>query len=178
MVLLVIDTQKQIMNASLYRFDDFRDHMKRLIKTARESGVEIIYVRHDDGEGTDLTKGMAGYEIYDDFAPVEGEAVFEKCVNSPFKESGLLEYLISRHEETVVITGLQSDYCIDASVKCAFEHGFEVIVPIEANTTVSNPFMSGEESWQYYNEFIWPKRYANCCHVDEAIEIMRGIPRQ
>lgn len=51
MVLLVIDTQKQITNTALYNFDRFVSNVKKLIKAARENHIEVIYVRHDDGPG-------------------------------------------------------------------------------------------------------------------------------
>ena len=66
MVLLVVDTQKLITNKKLYKFEEFKSNIKKLIVTARENGIEVIYVRHDDGVGNELTKGNPGYEIYEE----------------------------------------------------------------------------------------------------------------
>ena len=173
MVLLIIDTQKAITNSRLYNFEIFESNLKRLISTARKNGTEVIYIRHDDGEGTSLTRGLDGFEIYEGFKPEDGEMIFDKTINSAFKGSGLLEYLNGR-DDTLIITGLQTDYCIDANVKCAFEHGFHVIVPQNTNTTVDNEFMSGKNSYRYYNEFIWKNRYAKCLSLDETIKIITG----
>lgn len=172
MVLLVVDTQKAITNANLYNFDVFENSVKKLIAAARENGVEVIYIRHDDGAGTELTKGADGFEIYEGFAPEQGELIFDKTVNSAFKETGLLEYLQGKNEQTVIVAGLQTDYCIDATVKCGFEHGFKMIVTEYANSTFDNAFMSAEASYKYYNEFMWKGRYAECISVDETIERM------
>ena len=49
MVLLVVDTQKAITNNKLYQFEVFESRVKELIKKSRDNGVEIIFVRHDDG---------------------------------------------------------------------------------------------------------------------------------
>lgn len=100
------------------------------------------------------------------------EKIFDKRVNSAFKETGLLEYLIDKGEKDIIIVGLQTDYCIDATIKCGFEHEFNIIVPAYANTTVNNKFMSAEQSYQYYNEFIWNGRYAECISLDETIKRM------
>lgn len=172
MVLLVIDAQEQITNESLYNFQGFVDTVKKLIAAARENSVEVIYVRHDDGAAPGLVKGTAGFEVYSGFAPEAGEKIYDKNVNSAFRNTGLLEYLKNKGVKRVIITGLQTDYCIDASVKCAFEHGFEVIVPQGANTTTDNAFMSGEQSYKYYNDFMWNKRYAKCICADEVIKMM------
>ena len=172
MVLLVIDAQSGITDARLYAFDKFVLSLKRLIHTARSSGVEVIYVRHMDESGA-LSAGSPGFEIYGGFAPAEGEQIFDKRVNSPFRASGLLEYLLEKGESQLMVTGLQTDYCIDASVKCGFEHGFDIIVPEYANTTFGNEYMTGEQSYHYYNRFMWNKRYARCVSLDEAVEMLR-----
>lgn len=173
MVLLVVDTQKLITNQDLYEFSLFENRVKELIKQARDNAVEVIYVRHDDGEGNELTKGTEGFEIYEKFCPVAGEKIFDKYVNSPFKETGLLEYLREKGEDTIIAVGLQTDYCIDATIKCGFEHGFRMIVPAHTNSTFDNAFMSAEETYRYYNEFMWNRRYAECVAFEEALELIR-----
>lgn len=175
MVLLIIDTQNAIINNELYQRELFIRNVKALIETARQNQVEVIYVRHDDGEGCELTKGKTGFEIYDEFLPNSQERIFDKTVNSAFRNTGLLEYLREKKEKQIIMAGLQTDYCMDASVKCAFEHGFHVIVPAYANTTVENQFMSSEDTYRYYNEFIWNRRYAECVSVSDAVALMQNM---
>ena len=170
MVLLVIDTQKLIINNKLYKFNNFVDNVKTLINCARENNVEVVYVRHDDGPNSELTKGEEGFEIYDEFKPMNNEKIFDKEVNSAFRGTKLLEYLNSKNEKDVIITGLQSDYCIDATIKCGFEYGFNIIVPAYANTTMDNMFMSAEQSYKYYNEFMWNGRYAQYISIEDTIK--------
>jgi len=172
MVLLVIDVQKLIVTESLYKFDLFVSNIKKLICAARKNKIEVIYVRHDDGEGSELTKGTDEFEIYDEFKPFPKEKIFDKSVNSAFRDTGLLDYLKNKNEKEVIIVGLQSDYCIDATVKCGFEHGFKITVPTYANSTVDNDFMTSEQSYKYYNEYMWKNRYASCISMDETINKM------
>lgn len=172
MVLLVVDTQRLITNNSLYKFELFENRVKTLIKQARDNGIEVIYIRHDDGAGSNLTKGTDGFEIYDEFKPADGELVFDKNVNSPFHGTGLLEYLRKKQEDTIIIVGLQTDYCIDATIKCGFEHGFKMLVPANTNSTFDNDFMSAETTYKYYNEFMWNKRYSECISFEKALELM------
>lgn len=51
MELIVIDIQKGITDERLYDYDDFIKNVKNVIDSARENGVEIIYVQHDDVAG-------------------------------------------------------------------------------------------------------------------------------
>lgn len=173
MVLLVVDTQKAITNSKLYRFDLLETRIKELINTARNNEIEVIFVRHDDGAGYELTKGNEGFEIYEGFLPADNETVFDKYANSSFKDTGLLEYLREKEEDTIIVVGLQTDYCIDATVKAGFEHGFRMIVPANTNSTFDNKYMTAEQTYCYYNEFIWSGRYAECISFKSALELMK-----
>ncbi len=170
MVLLVIDTQDMIMTEQLYEFDRFVKNVNQLITTARQKGAEIVFVRHDDG--VELTKGVEGFDIYRQFAPLDNEKIFDKNYNSAFRNTGLVEYLKSKNESQIMITGIQTDYCIDATVKCGFEHGYQVFVPALCNTTVPNEFMTAEQSYKYYNHKMWHKRYASCISLEEALALL------
>ncbi|NRT84804.1 nicotinamidase-related amidase [Clostridium beijerinckii] len=79
---------------------------------------------------------------------------------------------MDKDEKDIIIVGIQTDLCVDATIKCGFEHGFNMIVPAYANTTVDNKFMSGEQTYEYYNEFIWNGRYAEYISIDETIRRM------
>ncbi|WP_186424053.1 isochorismatase family protein [Lacrimispora celerecrescens] len=169
MVLLVVDAQDMIVTNELFQYETFVNNMKQLIRLARTKCIEIIYVRHDDG--FELTKGIKGFEIFEQFAPMNEEKIFDKHVNSAFKDTGLLEYLHSKNENTIMITGLQTDYCIDATIKCGFEHGFEIVVPAYCNTTVDNEYMTAEQSYKYYNENMWNSRYSRCVSFNQACDL-------
>ena len=172
MVLLVIDAQSGITNEKLEFFNRFISNVEKLISVARQNNVEVIYVRHDDGEGAALHRGNPEFEVYSGFAPRENEKIFDKTMNSPFRDSGLLQYLRENGVKTVIAAGLQTDYCMDAAVKCGFEHGFRMIVPEYCNSTFDNEFMTAEETYRYYNNFMWKNRYAECVTMDEALGLI------
>ena len=72
----------------------------------------------------------------------------------------------------MIIVGLQTNFCIDASVKSAFERGYNVIIPNGTNSTFDNDYMDSDTTYKYYNEMMWPKRFASCIPVDETIKLM------
>lgn len=174
MVLMVVDTQNVIVTPALFHYELFVKNVKSLIETARLSETEVIYVQHDDGPGSELTEGLEGYAIYEEFTPRPNEKIFKKKVNSAFQDTGLVAYLENKGEKQVMIVGLQTDYCIDATIKAGFEHHFEMIVPAYCNTTLDNEFMSGEASYHYYNQKMWNGRYAKCISFEEAINLISG----
>ncbi|MCR4691315.1 MAG: isochorismatase family protein [Lachnospiraceae bacterium] len=172
MKLLVIDVQKGITNEKLYDFDGFIKNTALVIDTARKCGVEVIYVQHDDGPGSGFSVGDDAFEIAEQVKPVDGEKIYFKEINSCFGNKQLAEYLEKQKDRRLVIVGLQTNFCIDASVKSAFERGFEVIIPKGTNSTVDNDYMDAETTCRYYNEMMWPERFAKCVSVDEVITMM------
>ena len=129
MVLLAIDLQRGLLVEDLYNYEGFVANMKKLLAEARARGVEVIYVRHDAGAGSGMSEGDWDFEFYEELAPLPGEKVFVKKVNSCFSNKELCKYLEDKGEETVIIAGLQTNYCIDASIKSAFDRDYGVIVP-------------------------------------------------
>ena len=179
MILLVVDTQKGCFNEKLYAFETVRKNIKELIDEARKNGVEVAYVQHYDGPGTDLDRSADNYEIYDDFAPREGERRFEKNVNSAFHPmTGLTEYLRAKDEKDIIVVGVSTDYCMDATIKSGFEKGFTLYVPAYTNSTYDNPYFDKETAYKYYNEFMWGKRYAKIITVEEAIRLLQQAVRR
>ena len=175
MILLVVDTQKGCFDERLYSFETVRDNIKQLIAVARQNNVEVAYVQHDDGPGTDLDKETDNYEIYEEFAPRDGERRFEKNVNSAFHPmTGLTDYLNSKGEKDIITVGVSTDYCMDATVKSGFEKGFNMIVPEYTNSTYDNPYFDKETAYKYYNEFMWGPRYAKIVTVEQAIRLLRS----
>lgn len=70
MVLLVVDAQNGIVDERLYEFRKFVGNIKKLIGAAREQGIEVIYVQHDDGPGTGFSIGDDEFEVYSEFKPM------------------------------------------------------------------------------------------------------------
>ncbi|MCR5053879.1 MAG: cysteine hydrolase [Lachnospiraceae bacterium] len=172
MILLVIDIQKGITDERLYDYEGFINRTSRIISASRDKGVEVIYVQHDDGPGTGFSIGDEEFEIADAVAPKSDEKIFVKIVNSCFGNKELAEYLDKQEDKSLMIVGLQTNYCIDASIKSAFDRGFKVIIPEGTNSTFDNDYMDKETTYRYYNELIWPDRFAECVSLDAAISFL------
>lgn len=142
-----------------------------MIKEARSNDIEVIYVCHNDGEGSVLTPGTEGFEAYEDFKPLKGDKLFVKAYNSAFKATDLDSYLKSKNAKDIVICGLQTDLCIDVTVKSGFELGYNMYVVEERNSTEDNEYLNREVVVNYYYQFIWKNRYATIIGIDELSAI-------
>ncbi|MBO4572284.1 MAG: isochorismatase family protein [Clostridia bacterium] len=172
MKLLVIDMQKGLAIDELYDFDGFMKKVVRLINKARKNNVEVIYFQHDAGAGTGLSAGDEAFEIADRVAPKESEKVYVKTINSCFGNADFVGYLKRSGEKELMIVGLQTDFCIDATIKSAFEKGYKVFVPSGANTTFDNPLLSADKACKYFSEWIWQGSFADCVSFAAALKLL------
>ena len=172
MILLVVDMQKALTeDEELYDAEAFMDRNIRLIDAARKNNVEVIFVQHDAGEGSGFSAGDEDFEIDPRVAPKEGEKVFVKTINSCFGNKEFKAYMEQQEDKRLMVIGLQTNYCIDATVKSAFERGFEVIVPEGTNSTFDNDYMTGETAYRYYNEDVW-EELADSVTFEEALDML------
>ena len=171
MILLVVDMQKGLVDEDLYAFDTFTERTAQLVDAARKNDVEVIFVQHDAGTDSGMSVGDEAFEIIDRIAPAEGEKVFVKTINSCFGNKEFREYMEQQNDKRLMIIGLQTNYCIDCTVKSAFERGFEVIIPEGTNSTFDNDYMTGETACRYYNEDVW-EELADAVTIEEAIRLL------
>ncbi len=172
-VLLVVDVQNALIKAHPYNEQKVIENIKKLILIARDNKKEVLYVRHDDGKGTELEQGTVGWQIYDSIVPNDNELIIEKQYNSAFHKTELREYLESKGIDTIILAGLQTEYCIDATCKSAFDYEYKIIIPEETNTTFNNEYLSGEKLYEFYNYMIWNKRFADVLPIDDVIRILQ-----
>ncbi|MEG0295228.1 MAG: cysteine hydrolase family protein [Clostridium sp.] len=170
MALVIVDCQRGLIDSNPYKKEETVKNIKDLIAASRDKNIEVIYVRHDGGEGDDLEMGTDNWQIYKDIEPKFGDMIFEKSYNSAFRETGLKAYLDSKKIKKLILVGLQTEYCFDTTCKVAFEYGYEIIVPEDANTTFDCGDIHAKDIHEYYNHKIWKSRFANVIETKDVIK--------
>ncbi|ADL51987.1 cysteine hydrolase family protein [Clostridium cellulovorans] len=164
--LLVVDVQNALVSEKPFALEEVIGNIKRLIEICRKNKVEVIYVQHTDEE---LVRNSEGWKIYEEISPNENEKIVYKSFNSSFKNTELKEYLDSKGISQLIITGMQTEYCIDATCKVAFEYGFKLIMPEKTNTTFDNGNISAETLYEYHNFNIFKNRFAVVENIEDTI---------
>ncbi|MGV3025615.1 cysteine hydrolase family protein [Clostridium thermobutyricum] len=171
--LLIIDVQNALVLDKPFDFEKIKNNIKLLLKASRKNGLEVIYVRHNDKEG-ELKLNSYGWEIYDEIKPNKGEVIIEKSYNSAFKNTNLKNYLESKNIRDLIITGMQTEYCIATTCKVAFEYGFKVIIPEKTNTTFDNGDISAEFLYEYHNYSILNNRFAKIQNIEKVLKFIEN----
>lgn len=167
--LLIVDVQEALISENPYNKNLFLQTLKQLISECHSKNIEIIYVQHTEDDSCDFSHGSNGWQIHDAIKPLPSEKIFEKNYNSSFKGTGLKEYLDSKGIQTLIVTGMQTEYCVDATIKVAFEFGYKLLIPENAISTFDNDVMTGKQIYEYYMYKIWNNRFGLVENMNKII---------
>ncbi|MFF2051307.1 isochorismatase family protein [Leifsonia sp. NPDC058194] len=134
--LMLVDVQRNMLEGAtaIPGADAFRAALGALLEAARDEGVPIVHVANDGGPGEPDEPGTAGWEFV--FAPEPGEPVVRKDDPDTFLSNpALADVLHAMGVDTLVVAGLQSERCVQATALGALERGFAVVVPSGAHAT-------------------------------------------
>lgn len=129
--LLVIDIQKDVVANALNTLEVV-SKIELLVSNARISSVPVIWVQHSDDY---LKKGSIGWEIVDELKPLPDEVRIYKTHSNSFVETDLKAQLDSLGTKTLIITGAQTNYCVNATSNAGVELGYQVTLVSDAHTT-------------------------------------------
>lgn len=164
--LLIIDVQNILVEATPYAIEECLTLWQNAVERCRKQEIEVMYVRHTDQE---FVKGTQGWQIHSSLTPREGEMVFNKHYNSAFKDTNLHVYLQSKGITSLLICGMQTEYCIDTTVKVAFELGYQVAVIEGGTTTFEAEDIAAPDLIEHY-ENIWADCFAEVDFLEELLK--------
>ncbi|MBK1896455.1 cysteine hydrolase family protein [Chryseobacterium paridis] len=138
--ILIIDVQNDYFSGGAHSLYDPEKAVKNaalVLEKARDRSVEIVYIQHVSiNEGADFfLPDTYGIEINDWVKPNEGEKIITKNYPNSFRETDLLEHLQEKKIKELIVFGMMTDVCIDATVRAAKDLGFKITVICDACTT-------------------------------------------
>ena len=74
-------------------------------------------------------------EIHTSVTPQQGETVFQKHFPNSFRETPLFDHLSQPGIKKLVIAGMMTHMCIDATTRAAYDLGFECLLAHDACAT-------------------------------------------
>ena len=138
--LLIIDIQKDYFPGGKMELVNPLEAAKKaymLLQCFREHGGYHVHIQHIalKPDATFFVKGTDGTDIHDSVAHFEGEPIVYKHYPNSFRETNLLEILKEWGIERVVICGMMTHMCVDATVRAAADFGFQVMIADDACAT-------------------------------------------
>jgi nicotinamidase-related amidase len=107
------------------------------VKSFREKDLPVIHVRHLSVRpgATFFLPGTRGAEIHAAVQPASGETVIEKNFPNSFRNTGLKDFLEKQNIKNIVVAGMMTHMCVDASVRHAADLGYKVTLLGDACAT-------------------------------------------
>lgn len=136
--LLVVDLQRGFDEPRWGRRNNpfLEGRTARLLTAWRAGGRPVIHVRHMSTErSSPLRPGQPGNDFKPETAPIAGEAVIEKSVNSAFIGTTLEQDLRASGCSGLVIIGLTTNHCVSTTARMAGNLGFATWVVADATAT-------------------------------------------
>jgi nicotinamidase-related amidase len=144
--LLIVDVQRSLIEDETWAPERLLGRVNALEAAARAAGAPVVYVR-------DRNVGPHG-DLHAALAPGAGDPVIVKGEPDCFSAPRLSEVLGARGVERVVVCGLQTDCCIDATVRGAAARGYRVVLAADAHSTFDREGATAEEVVAEHNRAL------------------------
>ncbi len=97
----------------------------------------VVFVQHVSlsREGTSFQMGSPGICLCSTIRPLPGEAIIQKHHANSFRDTGLLDLLHRYEVSRLVVCGMMTHMCVDATVRAGVDLGFECLVASDACAT-------------------------------------------
>ncbi|MBI4786212.1 MAG: cysteine hydrolase [Chloroflexi bacterium] len=138
--LLLIDIQNEYFaggKRELERPLQASECARTLLEHFRRANLPVVHIQHiaSSANAPAFVAGTVGAEIHANVKPLENEPVFQKHYPNSFRETPLLDHLKEKGVSRLVIAGMMTHMCVDASARAAFDFGFECVIAHDACAT-------------------------------------------
>jgi nicotinamidase-related amidase len=138
--LVLIDIQNEYFpggKLELARPDAAAARARAALDVARERGLEVIHVRHEnpDPAAARFRSGTPGVEIHSSVAPLAGELVVVKNKVDSFAGTGLEARLREKGIGELAVCGMMTHMCVDAFLRAATARDYPCVLLSDATAT-------------------------------------------
>ena len=138
--LILIDLQNDYFPGGRMELEgplEVANQARNLLDLFRERTWPTVHIQHISTRlgATFFLPDTDGVSFHASIAPLSGETVIVKHFPNSFRETNLLELLKGQHVERLVLCGMMTHMCVDASTRAAADYGFPVLLAADACAT-------------------------------------------
>jgi len=110
---------------------------RKLLDHFRTKHLPIVHIQHIAARAgaTYLLPNTEGINFHESVTPLPHETVITKHFPNSFRDTGLLDYLLSKGLKELILCGMMSHMCIDTTTRAAFDLGYSCMVAHDACAT-------------------------------------------
>src|SRR3990167_10535876 len=183
--LLLIDIQNDYFpngRMPLEKSTEACQKAQEILQAYRSKQLPVIHIQHistrpDAVHFLPCTKGV---EFHPNVLPMKNETIIKKHYPNSFKDTGLLSQLTKRHINHVLIAGMMTHMCVDATTRAAYDLGFNCTILHDAcatrNLEFNNMLIPAQTVQSAFLAAIQPL-YATVTNVRDVLQAMRTAAR-
>lgn len=138
--LLIIDIQNGYFPGGKMALEGSPQAAERaaeLLAAFRARGLPVVHIQHISARpgASFFLPDTEGVKIHAAVAPLPGETVFRKQYPNSFRDTPLLAHLREKAVDNLVVAGMMTHMCVDATVRAAFDHGLRCTLAHDACAT-------------------------------------------
>ena len=138
--LLLIDIQKDYFPGGKMELEgsfEAAQQACRLLGYFRSQELATVHIQHVSlrQEATFFLPGTEGVKFHESIIPMEGDTIITKHFPNSFRETILLDHFKSLSVENLIVSGMMTHMCVDATTRAAVDLGFKVMVAEDACAT-------------------------------------------
>ncbi|MEM5328741.1 cysteine hydrolase family protein [Paraburkholderia sp. JHI2823] len=152
--LLIVDMQVGLFNGPETPHDGAQvlANINELIGKARRVGAPIFVARHTGPKSSPIEPGSPLTQLLPDLAvDAMADTVFDKTRPNCFLGTGLADSLRAASVDELVIVGMKTEYCIDATCRAAADLGLRPVLVADAHTSMDTPVLSAQSIIDHHN---------------------------
>jgi nicotinamidase-related amidase len=149
---LIIDVQQALCTGAEAVFDAIGviDRINAVTSKARAVGAPVAFVQHEEAYGP-FKFGCDRWQLASGIEARSDDIRVRKTTPDSFNLTELHALLLARGVTHLVICGLQTDFCVDTTVRRALALGYEVVLVSDAHSTVDNGVLSAAQIIAHHN---------------------------
>ncbi len=152
---LIIDVQEILCSGdqAAYEVERVINRINLVSRKARVAGALVVVIQHET-HGGEMDYGTDSWKLAPALAIHAGDILVRKTATDSFHRTELHELLQSRGITSLVICGLQSEFCVDTTTRRAMALGYPVVLVSDGHSTVDNGVLSATQISAHHNKTL------------------------
>jgi nicotinamidase-related amidase len=153
--MLIIDVQQVLCSGeqAAYEVERVIDRINLVSRKARAAGALVVVIQHET-HGGDMDYGTENWTLAPALETQASDVRLRKTATDSFHRTELHELLQSRGITSLVICGLQSDFCVDTTTRRAMALGYPVVLVADGHSTIDNGILSAAQISAHHNKTL------------------------
>lgn len=153
--LLIIDVQRALCSGEYEVLESRRviERINQVTRVFREAMAMVVVIQHEE-PGSPMAHGADGWKLDPDLQVQPGDTYIRKTTPDSFHNTDLLAVLQARGIKELVICGLQSEFCVDSTMRRALALGFPVTLVADGHSTMDNSVLTAAQIVAHQNDTL------------------------